>query len=863
MVTIVLATQGCGFPAPEPCALACGEQGACPGGFECQASSQLCVPIGSRRECLSGIVASEQPEPPRGGALPEIANGGAGGAESTDAGPPATTASGGAVAAGGAPGAGGGSAGQGPAAEELSIALDAAAAVSACSGAELSRALRARGGVRPYAWRIVTAPEGLQLSAQSGDEVQLVGVPDEPGSIVVEIEDGLGSVSSLELEVYESPRLLAAQLPVLCAGQAYTAPLLASGGDSADYVWSAQPASAVPTRSLAELGLSLRGATLSADAGAAIAELGGARILLSVRDAHCSSAPLEAELEVLAADSAECPTLQLSTPPDALPDACRGTFYAETWTAAGGEPPYLWSAVSLPPGLHFDAESASLSGVPEADGLLELQLSDGRGRRLLRSYELHVRERCWIAYIASEPAPRLELVDPVLLERQPESARRELPVDGTDPVLDFQFSPNGRHIAYRVASAAGPVRLELASLAEGEAQALELGGEVGAYAWSPDSATLAAAFTSAQQPLLGGIDLAEGGGLLETRAVAGIPSQLAWYDARHLALLTPDPEVTALHWLTTVERTTAGYAAPVAHVEAAFSASAQLSEAAGGVFVSDPESGSLQFFPRDGSAPSAHASAAVLGPSGAFVGLARDGALQAFRPFEPSAPANSASAPFASAAGCDSLLAWAQDPERIACAASLEGDQRLALFELGDDGALSGSALPLEGLAPGGQRRALSRSGRWFAAASPTQLYVVNVSGRPRLWTTLSSAALGTTPGALSFSPDEAFLLIGAGNGLKLLDLRAVPAAPRQLSARAQIGGECNERFLDGHWCGSAALEGEPFWSSDARWVAFRSVLGTLELIDVTDAAEPARSLAPDSACSEGCRSASSARFQP
>jgi hypothetical protein len=43
--------------------------------------------------------------------------------------------------------------------------------------------------------------------------------------------------------------------------------------------------------------------------------------------------------------------------------------------------------------------------------------------------------------------------------------------------------------------------------------------------------------------------------------------------------------------------------------------------------------------------------------------------------------------------------------------------------------------------------------------------------------------------------------------------------------------------------------------------VAFRSVLGTLELIDVS--AEPARSLTPDSACSEGCRSGSSARFQP
>jgi hypothetical protein len=689
-----------------------------------------------------------------------------------------------------------------PAPAQLSVTLDSAVSGSACSGVELRRALRASGGVSPHAWQLLAAPEGVQLSSLSGDEVQLVGVPEDPGSIVVELEDARGSVSSLQLEVYESPRLLESQLPALCAGQAYAAPLLASGGDSASYVWSAQLAPSLPGPTFAELGLSLQGATLSAEAGAAIGEQGSAQIVLSVRDAHCGSAPLEAELQVLPADSPECPGLELSTPPDALPEACLGNFYAEAWTASGGEPPYLWSALSVPPGLRFDAETGSLSGVPEADGVLELQLSDGLGRTLSRSYELHVRERCWLAYIASEPAARLELVDPVLLERQPEHARRELPADGTDPVLDFQFSPDGRQIAYRVASAAGPVRLELASLADGdgdgdgEAHALELGGAVGAYAWSPDSAALAAVFSSGGQPRLGGVDVAGDGRLLETRAVAGVPSQLSWYDAEHLALLTPDPEVSALQWLATAERSAEGYAPPVAHVEAAFSPAAQLIAGAGGVFVNDRESGSLLFFPSEGSAPIAHATVA-LAPSGRFLGLARDGTLQVFRPFEASAPAESAIAPFAIASGCDSLLAWAQARERIACATSLEGDARLALLELGSDGALSASGLPLAGLAASGQRRAFSRSGRWFAAASSAQLYVVSASGRPRLWTTVSHALLGTTPGALSFSPDESFLLIGAGNELQLLDLRAAPTAPRPLSAHALIDGECSERFLD------------------------------------------------------------------
>src|SRR4029079_18447570 len=118
-------------------------------------------------------------------------------------------------------------------------------------------------------------------------------------------DDGEGNVSSLELEVYESPRLLGS-LPALCAGQAYAAPLLASGANSQDYVWSAQlvPTAGAP-RSLAELGLSLQGATLSAEASAPIAEQSAVRVALSVRDAHCSSVPLEAELAVMAADSAE------------------------------------------------------------------------------------------------------------------------------------------------------------------------------------------------------------------------------------------------------------------------------------------------------------------------------------------------------------------------------------------------------------------------------------------------------------------------------------------------------------------------------------------------------------------------------
>jgi hypothetical protein len=144
---------------------------------------------------------------------------------------------------------------------------------------------------------------------------------------------------------------------------------------------------------------------------------------------------------------------------------------------------------------------------------------------------------------------------------------------------------------------------------------------------------------------------------------------------------------------------------------------------------------------------------------------------------------------------------------------------------------------------------------------------VGNDDGASRLAATLPVTALGIRPGALAFSPDEAFLLVGAGNSVAAFDLERGQSAPLMLSSSAIINDDCGERFVDGanQWCGSEPRASELAWSSGSDLVAFRSSLGTLELVDVSLASSGriGDAFTPDDVCSEACRSAESARFQP
>jgi hypothetical protein len=891
--------SACGFPTPEACELECGADDACPGGFECQAESLLCVPRGSVTPCIasehlpnaatggSGALGGAGPAGNGGGGL-----GGAAGAGGAHGGMPgeqagASGAAGSGVAgSSGASGAGGDSSsgGAGSSGTGLSILL-AVAPDSACTGSELSVSWRASGGVRPYTWRLLRAPEGLQPSAESGDEFDVGGLPSEPGALQVELVDAAGDSATSEVfSVYETPEVETRELPALCLGAGYSAQLAARGGSAEDYVWSAALVAGAPG-TLEQLGLGVEGASLTGGEPAAD-EADELRVALAVSDAHCRSEDVEVVLPVASSESDACPTIELSQayPGDVLPAPCLGARYGEALSVEGGEPPYIWSELDAPPGLHFDPDSQRMDGVALGDGVLAVEVTDDVGHTIRKSYPVQARGSCWLGYLASVPGPtRLELVDGRLLERQPENARRAFPPEpSSEPVLDFAFSPDGRFIAYRLGNDPGALGLELVRVLDGAVQPLDAGGGVSAYAWSTDATTLAVAYSAGGVRRLRGFDVAavdtspeaagstlSGVRRLAATASPGVDSAVTAYDLSRWAFLSRDAAAPERLRLITTARVAAGFSSAAQHAELEFSSAARLLQARDGVFVADTDSGLHQFFASAGGAPVAHAREVVVSPSGLLTGLARDGALQVYAASESS---DAAAPPLASAGGCDTLLAWASARERVACAVVRGGRNQVTFFDQLGSSADLGELLAMPeayAFATGGHaghRRAFSRSGRWFAFSTDLELLVARVQADgAHLAFAVPASLLGTTLASIAFSPDETLLAIGAGNALSVVNLEQGLDSLRVISPSVSLAGVCGERFVDGadQFCGSALVAGEPAWSSDSQLVTFRSALGTLQLIDLSLAGRGGSPLSPDSDCSEGCSSPATARFQP
>ena len=112
-----------------------------------------------------------------------------------------------------------------------------------------------------------------------------------------------------------------------------------------------------------------------------------------------------------------CPTCTVTD----LPRPCRGYPYNEPMAVFGGTPPYTWSA-SAPDGLALtvdgsmsDGSMAHVFGTPLRSGSLTVTIVDSANRQLKRSYDLQVRDKCWLAYVSLENgSPQLHVVDPIL-----------------------------------------------------------------------------------------------------------------------------------------------------------------------------------------------------------------------------------------------------------------------------------------------------------------------------------------------------------------------------------------------------------------------------------------------------------------
>ena len=87
--------------------------------------------------------------------------------------------------------------------------------------------------------------------------------------------------------------------------------------------------------------------------------------------------------------------LYIQVTPSSLPDGTNGLAYSQTFTATGGQAPYIWLAPNfstLVPGLNFDAPTATISGNPLSAGVFNftIQLTDAVNRIVNLNYSITI-----------------------------------------------------------------------------------------------------------------------------------------------------------------------------------------------------------------------------------------------------------------------------------------------------------------------------------------------------------------------------------------------------------------------------------------------------------------------------------------
>jgi hypothetical protein len=228
----------------------------------------------------------------------------------------------------------------------------------ATQGLPYSATLIASGGQAPYVYSVSAGalPQGLALNPQTG---VLSGTITTLGSFTFTIRavDANGCFTTREytLVVNAPPcppiNLAPATLPPATLGAAYSATLIASGGQ-APYVYSVS-AGTLP-----------KGLLLNAQTGVLSgtpSTLGSFTFTIRAVDANgCFTT----RVYTLVVSAAPCPLITLT--PANLPMLVSGVPFSQTFTASGGTAPYAYSvtAGTLPQGLALNPQTGVLSGTP-------------------------------------------------------------------------------------------------------------------------------------------------------------------------------------------------------------------------------------------------------------------------------------------------------------------------------------------------------------------------------------------------------------------------------------------------------------------------------------------------------------------
>jgi hypothetical protein len=213
------------------------------------------------------------------------------------------------------------------------------------------------GGLGPYTWSIVSGslPDGLLLNSGT-----ITGTPTTAGtgSFVVQITDALNNTARASLSITINPMLsiTTTQLPGGEINVAYNASVTAGGGLGA-YTWSLNSGS-LP------IGLTLNAATGLIQGNPTTAGTSPFTVKVMDTNGDIATASLNITIQPL-------PTITTTS----LPAGTSGRAYSATLSAAGGVPPYTWSATGLPSGITLSGSTGVLSGTPLRPGTYTVQFT--------------------------------------------------------------------------------------------------------------------------------------------------------------------------------------------------------------------------------------------------------------------------------------------------------------------------------------------------------------------------------------------------------------------------------------------------------------------------------------------------------
>lgn len=259
------------------------------------------------------------------------------------------------------------------------LAISTEALPAGVAGTAYAATLTAAGGTAPYTWSATTAlPGGLILSPAG----VISGTPAVAGafSLGVQVTDAASQTASRTLMLTitaPSLSITTAQLAAGRVGQSYSATLAATGG-TAPYRWTA--GQGFPA------GLRLDEAT-GAITGTPTAA-GTFTFTVQARDASQATATRSLSMRIEPSPVAITTVSPLFT-------GTVGVAYAQTFSAAGGTPPYRWTLSGNAGGLTLDASSGTLQGTPANPGTFSfvVQVTDAAAGSASQAFSVTVDAR--------------------------------------------------------------------------------------------------------------------------------------------------------------------------------------------------------------------------------------------------------------------------------------------------------------------------------------------------------------------------------------------------------------------------------------------------------------------------------------